>query len=91
MKLFGRPDEESREFAVRAGRVRDIGIRTAMLQFTFVTALTLVSLALALVYGLGGFLALQGQLAAGDVVVLALLLTRRMRRSPRSPTPGSRS
>ena len=77
VKLFGRPDEESREFAARAGRVRDIGVRTAMLQFTFVTALTLVSaLALALVYGLGGFLALQGQLAAGDVVVLALLLTR---------------
>ena len=77
VKLFGRPDEESREFAVRAGRVRDIGVRTAMLQFTFVTALTLVSaLALALVYGLGGWLALGGQLAAGDVVVLALLLTR---------------
>ncbi|BCW18225.1 ABC transporter ATP-binding protein [Arthrobacter sp. NtRootA9] len=77
VKLFGRPDEESREFAVRAGRVRDIGIRTAMLQFTFVTALTLVSaLALALVYGLGGWFAITGQLAAGDVVVLALLLTR---------------
>jgi ATP-binding cassette subfamily C protein len=77
VKLFGRPDEESREFAVRAGRVRDIGVRTAMLQFTFVTALTLVSaLALALVYGLGGWLAIGGQLAPGDVVVLALLLTR---------------
>ncbi|MFN3922687.1 MAG: ABC transporter ATP-binding protein [Pseudarthrobacter sp.] len=77
VKLFGRPDEESREFAVRAGRVRDIGVRTAMLQFTFVTALTLVSaLALALVYGMGGWLAITGQLAAGDVVVLALLLTR---------------
>ena len=77
VKLFGRPDEESREFAVRAGRVRDIGVRTAMLQFTFVTALTLVSaLALALVYGLGGWLAISGQLAPGDVVVLALLLTR---------------
>ncbi|WP_284977522.1 ABC transporter ATP-binding protein [Arthrobacter sp. fls2-241-R2A-200] len=77
VKLFGRPDEESREFAARAGRVRDIGIRMAMLQFTFVTALTLVSaLALALVYGLGGWLALGGQLAPGDVVVLALLLTR---------------
>jgi ATP-binding cassette subfamily B protein len=77
VKLFGRPAEESREFAVRAGRVRDIGVRTAMLQFTFVTALTLVSaLALALVYGLGGWLAIGGQLAPGDVVVLALLLTR---------------
>ena len=77
VKLFGRPADESREFAVRAGRVRDIGIRTAMLQFTFVTALTLVSaLALALVYGMGGWLAIAGQLAPGDVVVLALLLTR---------------
>ncbi|MGG5173829.1 ABC transporter ATP-binding protein [Pseudarthrobacter sp. J1763] len=77
VKLFGRPDEESREFALRAERVRDIGVRTAMLQFTFVTALTLVSaLALSLVYGLGGWLALGGQLAPGDVVVLALLLTR---------------
>ncbi|WP_426302310.1 ABC transporter ATP-binding protein [Arthrobacter sp. R-11] len=77
VKLFGRPDDESAEFALRAGRVRDIGVRTAMLQFTFITALTLVSaLALALVYGLGGWLALQKQLAAGDVVVLALLLTR---------------
>lgn len=77
VKLFGRPEDESREFAIRAGRVRDIGVRTAMLQFTFVTALTLVSaLALALVYGLGGWYALTGQLAAGDVVVLALLLTR---------------
>ncbi len=77
VKLFGRPDDESAEFALRAGRVRDIGVRTAMLQFTFITALTLVSaLALALVYGLGGWLALQKQLAPGDVVVLALLLTR---------------
>ena len=43
----------------------------------FVTALTLVSaLALALVYGLGGFYALRGGLDAGDVVALALLLTR---------------
>lgn len=77
IKLFGRPDEESREFAVRARRVRDIGIRSSMLSYTFITALTLVSaLALALVYGVGGWLAIGGQLAAGDVVVLALLLTR---------------
>ncbi|PYY32409.1 ABC transporter ATP-binding protein [Curtobacterium sp. MCJR17_055] len=77
VKLFGRPDEESEEFRVRAARVRDIGVRTAMLQFVFVTALTLVSaLALALVYGLGGFLALAGQLDTGAVVTLALLLTR---------------
>ncbi|TDC74242.1 ABC transporter ATP-binding protein [Streptomyces hainanensis] len=77
VKLYGRPAEESREFALRAGRVRDIGIRSAMLQMAFVTALTLVSaLALALVYGLGGYYALRGSLDPGAVVSLALLLTR---------------
>ncbi|WP_218712072.1 ABC transporter ATP-binding protein [Arthrobacter sp. BF1] len=77
VKLFGRPAEESREFASRANRVRDIGVRTAIMQFVFFTALMLVSsLALALVYGLGGALAIGGTLNAGDVVVLALLLTR---------------
>ena len=77
VKLFGRPAEESAEFAARASRVRDIGVRAAMVQFVFVTALTLVSaLALAAVYGLGGFYALRGQLETGSVVALALLLTR---------------
>ncbi|MGY0502362.1 ABC transporter ATP-binding protein [Nocardia sp. FBN12] len=77
VKLFGRPKQESSEFAVRATRVRDIGVRTAMLQTTFVTSLTLVSaLALALVYGLGGWYALKGSLDAGSVVALSLLLTR---------------
>ncbi len=77
VKLFGRPDRESAEFAARARRVRDIGVRTAMVQHVFITALTMVSaLALALVYGLGGFLSLKGSLDAGAVVALALLLTR---------------
>ncbi|MET9493689.1 ABC transporter ATP-binding protein [Streptomyces sp. NPDC006552] len=77
VKLFGRPEEESAEFAARARRVRDIGVRTAMAQSAFITALTLVSaLALALVYGLGGYYALDGALRAGTVVSLALLLTR---------------
>ncbi|MFF3248224.1 ABC transporter ATP-binding protein [Streptomyces sp. NPDC002870] len=77
VKLFGRPADESAEFAARARRVRDIGIRTAMAQSVFITALTLVSaLALALVYGLGGYYALRGSLEPGAVVALALLLTR---------------
>ncbi len=77
VKLFGRPVRESHEFAVRARRVRDIGVRTAMVQWVFVTSLTLVSaLALAVVYGLGGFYALRDQLEAGTVVAMALLLTR---------------
>ncbi|MET8944941.1 ABC transporter ATP-binding protein [Streptomyces sp. NPDC004542] len=77
VKLFGRPEEESAEFTARAARVRDIGVRTATAQSAFITALTLVSsLALALVYGLGGWFALRGHLEPGAVVSLALLLTR---------------
>ncbi|MER7561349.1 ABC transporter ATP-binding protein [Streptomyces sp. NPDC097941] len=77
VKLFGRPEQESVEFAARARQVADIGVRTATAQSVFITALTLVSaLALALVYGLGGWFALRGSLEPGAVVSLALLLTR---------------
>jgi len=77
VKLFGRPADESAEFARRATRVRDIGVRSAMAMEVFMRALILVSgLAQALIYGLGGYLALRGELAAGTVVTLALLLTR---------------
>ncbi|MER5768749.1 ABC transporter ATP-binding protein [Streptomyces sp. NPDC001985] len=77
VKLFGRPSDESDEFAARARRVRDIGVRIAMAQSAFITALTLVSaLALALVYGLGGHYAELGSLEPGAVVALALLITR---------------
>ncbi|WP_318205925.1 ABC transporter ATP-binding protein [Streptomyces sp. SCL15-4] len=77
VKLFGRPEEESAQFAARAARVRDIGVRTATAQSVFITSLTLVSaLALALVYGLGGWFALHDTLEPGAVVSLALLLTR---------------
>lgn len=77
IKLFGRPSRESAEFAARAARVRDIGVRSAMVQETFYLALMLVSaLALALIYGLGGVFALRGQIEAGSVVALAMLLTR---------------
>ena len=77
IKLFGSPERESREFEDRAGRVRDIGVRTSMLQSVFMNSLTLMSaLALALVYGLGGVLAIGGHLQTGAIVSLALLLTR---------------
>ncbi|HEY9473064.1 MAG TPA: ABC transporter ATP-binding protein [Mycobacteriales bacterium] len=77
VKLFGRPAQESSSFSDRAGRVRDIGVSSAMYSRTFFVALTLVAaLAQALVYGLGGWFALSGRLDAGTVVTLALLLTR---------------
>jgi len=77
VKLFGRPEAESDAFSSRAARVRDIGVLSAMYGRTFFTALTLVAaLATALVYGLGGWLAFTGSLSPGDVVALALLLSR---------------
>lgn len=77
VKLFGRPDDESLEFGQRAGRVRDIGVRSAMATAVFMRALSLVSgLAQAVIYGLGGYLALEGRLDPGTVVTLALLLSR---------------
>jgi ATP-binding cassette subfamily B protein len=77
VKLFGRPAAEAESFRGRAARVRDIGVLSAMYGRTFFTALTLVAaLATALVYGLGGWFAFHGSLSAGDVVALALLLSR---------------
>jgi ABC-type multidrug transport system fused ATPase/permease subunit len=66
VKLFGRPEREEAEFARRAEHVAVIGVRSAMAQYAFLTALALVSaLALALVYGLGGWLAVRGSMPAG--------------------------
>ena len=77
VKLFGRPVEEDEQFSERAGRVRDIGVQIAMSNRIFFTALTLVAaLATALVYGVGGLLAISGSLSVGDLVALAALLSR---------------
>jgi ATP-binding cassette subfamily B protein len=75
VKLFGRPHDEAESFRARAGRVRDIGVRSSMYSGTFFVSLTLVaSLATAITYGFGGTLAVRGDLSPGDVVVLATLL-----------------
>jgi ABC-type multidrug transport system fused ATPase/permease subunit len=77
VKLFGKPRLEEEAFGHRAARVADIGVRTAVAQQVFLTALALVSaLALALVYGLGGWMALRGDLEPGTVVTLGLLLNQ---------------
>src|SRR3712207_6168019 len=77
VKLFGRPEVEADRFSDRAERVRDIGVQSAMYSRAFFVAMLLVaSLAQALTYGLGGWLAVNGRVSAGTVVTLALLLTR---------------
>jgi ATP-binding cassette, subfamily B, bacterial len=77
VKIFGRLPEESAQFAEKASRVRDIGITSAMYSRVFFTALTLIaSLATALVYGIGGLLAIDGQIGIGTLVALSALLVR---------------
>jgi ATP-binding cassette subfamily B protein len=77
VKLFGRPEDEHRQFAIRAGRVRDIGVETAMYGRVFFVSLLLTSsLAVALVYGWGGVLAARGALAVGTIVALTAYLNR---------------
>nr|WP_255596372.1 ABC transporter ATP-binding protein [Cellulomonas sp. C5510] len=77
VKLYGRADDETAVFAGRASRVRDIGITSAMYSAVFRIGLTLVAaVAVAIVYGLGGVLAIQGSLTVGVVVALTSYLTR---------------
>jgi ATP-binding cassette subfamily B protein len=77
VKLFGHPRAETGVFDDRAGRVRDIGITSAMYSRIFFAALMLTaSLATALVYGWGGLLAVNGALNVGTVVALTAYLNR---------------
>src|ERR1700683_47461 len=76
-KLFGRRREESGTFAGQASKVRDIGVIQAMYGSALLIALNLVAaLSIAVVYGLGGILAVHGVFQVGTLVTLALLLTR---------------
>jgi ATP-binding cassette subfamily B protein len=77
VKLFGRYPEESDEFASRAGRVRDIGVRSAIYGRTFFLALSLVgAIGVAAVYWVGGSLAISGAVSTGTLVALAAYVTR---------------
>ena len=73
--LFGRLADEHNHFAARAGAVRDVSVRIAMNGRFFMTSLGLVAaLATALVYGVGGSLAIDGLLTVGTLTALAGLL-----------------
>ena len=77
VKLFGRPREEIDAFGLRAAKVRDIGVMTAMYgQVLFVALTLLASLVTAVVYGLGGVMVINGAFQIGTLVVLTTLLGR---------------
>jgi ATP-binding cassette, subfamily B, bacterial len=76
-KLYGRPRDEQNLFDSRAGRVRDIGVLTAIWGSALFTGLALLAtLSTSVVYGLGGWLTIRGEIKVGELVALALLLGR---------------
>ncbi|WP_146931703.1 ABC transporter ATP-binding protein [Cellulomonas xylanilytica] len=77
VKIFGDPQRESQSYAEQVGRVRDIGVKRALYSTWFRVGLTtLASVAVAIVYGLGGVMAIRGQLTVGVVVALTAYLGR---------------
>lgn len=75
--LFGRAPQEHARFAKIAAEVRDTNVRINMAGRFFVTALALVAaLATALVYGVGGVLAVNSYMTIGTLTALAGLLGR---------------
>ena len=77
LRLFGRREEEDALFASKAARVRDLGVRITLTTRIFGAAMLAVpALATALVYGVGGQLAVSGTLTIGTLLALATLLLR---------------
>lgn len=77
VKLFGRQNDEAKQFAERAAQVRDIGIRSALFTRGFMVMLGLLgTIGTALVYGLGGLFAIQGSIKAGELAAMGLLVGR---------------
>jgi ATP-binding cassette subfamily B protein len=77
VKLFGRHTDEVGAFSGRAGRVRDIGIISAMYGRVFFVALGLVgALGAVAIYGIGAFMVVSGGITIGTLVAMAAFVQR---------------
>ncbi len=77
VKLYGRYGDETETFSVRAGGVRDAGVKAAMYGRVLFVALGLVgAIGGATIYGIGGHLAISGTITVGTLVALAAYVTR---------------
>ncbi|MEX0827300.1 MAG: ABC transporter ATP-binding protein [Acidimicrobiia bacterium] len=75
VKLFGRTSDEDSRFGGHAARVRDLGVRRALIGRWFFMALGVVSaLGTALVFWLGAVMVIRGVLTVGTVVALSAYL-----------------
>jgi ATP-binding cassette subfamily B protein len=76
VKLFGHSMTEVRRFEGRATRVRDLGIRRAVLGAIFFIIISLVSaVGTALVYGIGGYLVIQNAFTIGTIVAFGAYMS----------------
>jgi ATP-binding cassette subfamily B protein len=77
VKLFNRSSWESQRFAAEAAQVRDLGVRRAMIGRWFFAGLGLMSaVGTGLVFWVGGYLVIQGDMSAGTVVMFSALLAQ---------------
>jgi ATP-binding cassette subfamily B protein len=77
LKLFGRREDEDARYADKAGVVRDLGVRIALVTRIFAATMMLIpALATALVWGIGGHLVIDSTLTIGTLTALATLLLR---------------
>lgn len=77
VSLYGDSKDEKQQFSNKARRVADIGISIAMLNRVFFIALTSVAaIATAIAYGIGGHLAINGEITVGTLLAITALLAR---------------
>jgi ATP-binding cassette subfamily B protein len=77
VSLYGDSKTEKNEFSTKARKVADIGISIAMLNRIFFIALTsIAAVATAVAYGVGGHLAISGDLTVGTLLAITALLAR---------------
>lgn len=77
VKLFGRHRAEVNAFGSRAGRVRDIGVTSALYGRVFFVALGLVgALGAVAIYGIGAFMVVSGSITIGTLVAMAAFVQR---------------
>lgn len=77
VKTFGAHDRERADFADRAAKVRDIGVRSAMYSRAFFAILGLVgAIGTAAVYFYGGLQVIDGNITTGTLVAMATLVSR---------------
>jgi len=77
VKIFGRERDEMERFSERASRVRDIGVRQALIGRWFFMGLGLAgALGTALIFWLGGHMVLRGTFTVGTIIAFGAYLTQ---------------